>query len=542
MDEAIEPIPKDEEDPNLQPAMARLAGKPADFTRKLGRITLRDYQMGVAEAVLDSIRSEAGRSLVVMFPRQSGKNELQAHLEAYLLKLCSVGMGADIIKVSPTWKPQALTAMRRLERVLGVNVTARKEWVKESGYIYRVGRARISFLSGAPESNIVGATASLLLEVDEAQDVEIRKYDKDIAPMAAATNATRVFWGTAWTTSTLLARELRAAERQQRVDGIRRIFRLGADDVAREVPAYARFVKEQVEKLGRSHPLVRSQYFSEEVDSEGGMFPPARVSRMFEGRPRTPGDHPIALLIDVAGEDEGVLDESLQMSALRSPGRDSTALTVVDVDTGTLGHKHLRRPTYRVLERRLWTGIKHTLLYAELCAIAERCRANKLVVDATGVGAGLASFLERALPGRLIPFTFSAASKSQLGWDFLGIIDSGRWVEEGGSLSSEQYGDAGGVPVPQNPGTHHALTQSELRGLFRAQLDGCRYEILPGPEKRMRWGVPEGTRTLQGDLLHDDLVFSAALSAVLDGLDWSTGGATLIVPGRDPLAEMDKGR
>jgi hypothetical protein len=31
----------------------------------------------------------------------------------------------------------------------------------------------------------VGATASLLLEVDEAQDVEIGKYDKEIAPMAA---------------------------------------------------------------------------------------------------------------------------------------------------------------------------------------------------------------------------------------------------------------------------------------------------------------------------------------------------------------------
>jgi hypothetical protein len=51
----------------------------------------------------------------------------------------------------------------------------------------------IHFLSAAPSSNIVGATVSLLLECDEAQDVEIAKWDKEIAPMAASTNATRVF-------------------------------------------------------------------------------------------------------------------------------------------------------------------------------------------------------------------------------------------------------------------------------------------------------------------------------------------------------------
>ena len=45
----------------------------------------------------------------------------------------------------------------------------------------------------------MGATASLLLEVDEAQDVAINKFDKDIDPMADSSNATRIFWGTAWT-------------------------------------------------------------------------------------------------------------------------------------------------------------------------------------------------------------------------------------------------------------------------------------------------------------------------------------------------------
>jgi hypothetical protein len=126
-----------------------------------------------------------------------------------------------------------------------------------------VGQARIFFLSGAPTANVVGATASTLLECDEAQDVLTAKWDKEFAPMAASTNATCVFWGTMWTSQTLLARELRLARQRRRKDGHRRVFVLGADDVAEEVPAYGKFVAEQIAKLGRSHPLVKTQFFSE---------------------------------------------------------------------------------------------------------------------------------------------------------------------------------------------------------------------------------------------------------------------------------------
>ncbi|NLG99041.1 MAG: hypothetical protein GX491_16915 [Chloroflexi bacterium] len=178
---------------------------PLAFGARAGGLRLREYQRAVARAVIDSVTGGKGLSFVVMFPRQSGKNELQAQIEAYLLLLFSKE-NAEIVKVSPTWKPQSLNAMRRLERVLDQNEVLRLLWKKENGYIYRVNRARIFFFSGSPTANIVGATASTLLEVDEAQDILIEKFDKDIAPMAASTNATRVFWGTAWTSQTLLAR------------------------------------------------------------------------------------------------------------------------------------------------------------------------------------------------------------------------------------------------------------------------------------------------------------------------------------------------
>lgn len=134
--------------------------------------------------------------------------------------------------------------------------------------------------------------------------------------MAASTNATRVFWGTAWTSKTLLARELRAARIAEKKDKIRRTWVLTADQVGAEVPAYKMFVEEQVARLGRNNPLVRTQYYSEEIDAEGGMFSLGRRALMLGAHAKqiapVPG-HIYAFTIDVAGQDEGVAQELEQL-------------------------------------------------------------------------------------------------------------------------------------------------------------------------------------------------------------------------------------
>src|SRR4030067_1993883 len=79
-------------------------------------LQLRGYQGEVARVIVDSVIHKQGKSIVVIFPRQSGKNELQAQVETYLLTLLQ-NSDAEIVKVSPTWKPQTLNAMRRLQRV-----------------------------------------------------------------------------------------------------------------------------------------------------------------------------------------------------------------------------------------------------------------------------------------------------------------------------------------------------------------------------------------------------------------------------------------
>ena len=497
----------------------------AQFIRDLSGLRLRRYQAAVAEAIVKSVVHGYGDTIVVMFPRQSGKNELQAQVECYLLTLYAQ-LNADMVKVSPTWKPQTENAMRRLERVLRNNIVNMSRWKKESGYIYRLESARVIFLSGSPTASVVGATASHLLECDEAQDVSIAKWDKEFAPMVASRNATRVFWGTAWTSKTLLARELRAArQREQELaaqGAARRLaFVLTANDVRREVPAYGRFVDGQIARLGRNHPLVRTQFFSEEIDSEGGMFPAQRAALMKGTHapldaPRT--SHVYCLLLDVAGEDESQVEGELS-----NKGRDSTALTVVEVDLSSIEDELIKAPTYKVVARKEWVGVKHTALYGQIKALAEHWGARYLVVDATGIGAGLASFLEKALPGKVIPFVFTQKSKSDLGWTFLSIIETGRYKEYLTPFRAE--------PLRAKPDTGILGT---LQHTFWSQVESCQSQILEGPGKIIRWGVPDGYRDeASGELVHDDLLVSAALVGLLDGQEW--GLAKSSVNYADPL-------
>jgi hypothetical protein len=268
--------------------------------------------------------------------------------------------------------------------------------------------------------------------------------------------------------------------------------------VAADVPAYGARVRARIAQFGAEHPFIRTEYELEELAGAGGLFGPARRAQLQGQHPRqrratpTPaGGYPVyALLLDVAGEDEELAGMDDGEAARPGPSgrgtrRDSTALTVVEVTPGRRGEL----PSYRVVDRRLWAGVKHTRLHATLVDLARNVwRAQKLVVDATGVGAGLGSFLIAALGERIVaPFVFSS-SKSALGWGYSGAIDAGRVKE-------------------------YAPDGESDTGLFWQQVEACGYEVRPGPGKVLAWGVEDPR-------LHDDLLVSAALVAALDGADW----------------------
>jgi hypothetical protein len=467
-------------------------------------VQLRFYQLAVVPALLHSIRQHLGMTFVIVFPRQSGKDEFLVWLKAWLLGLFSF-LPVGIVEFNPTYKPQTETAMMRFEAALDSHQLTRKRWRKRSDFIRRMGRAWVSFLSGDGKANVVGATASLLLIVNEAQDIEAAVYDKKSEPMTASTNGTRLFAGTVWTSSTLLAREIHAAREAEQRDGMRRVFLFTADDVRKVVPWYGTHVDNVVKKLGRQHPLVRTQYFCEEIDAVAGMFYAGRLALMLGDQPeqaQPTAGHVYGFLVDVGGQDEALPD----LEGMGNPGRDYTRLSIVDVDLSSL--ELLQAPTYRIVKRLGWQGLSHLKVFGQLSALADAWGPLYIVIDATGVGEGLWAMMDKAHPTRVIPIKFSAQVKSELGYGYLAVIETGRVRDC--------------CPTDES----------------RIQYQYCKSEILPGPAKTMRWGVKDGTRH-EGELVHDDIPVADSLMAVLDKQEWSIQSDTLVVPGVDPLRAMD---
>jgi len=476
------------------------------FTSRSGAIKMRPYQLEPAEAIINSIIHKSGLTFVIIISRQAGKDELLANLTAYLMYLFG-HREVGIVVANPTYKPQTLNFIVRLENRLKANLLTQSLWKKRSDYMRYIGKAVTSLLSGDKDSNVVGATASLLLVINEAQEITIAKYDKDFEPMAASTNATRIFLGTEWTNNTLLARETDAARQAEKRDGIKRVFLYTADDVRKVNKPYGQFVDDVVAKLGRQHPLVKTQYFCERIDAIAGMFPARRLALM-QGD-QEPQEEPIlghvyAFLIDVAGQDEGILE----LEGMRNPGRDKTNLDIIDIDLSQLDL--LQAPIYRVVKRVEWQGDNHVNIFGALCALTDKWRPIYIIEDATGAGEGLWGMLFHKYHERVIGFKYTAQSKSEMGYGYIAIIESGRFRD---CVQTEQS---------------------------RQQYANCQSEILVGPSKTMRWGVPDGTRDQSGLLIHDDIITTDALTTQLDLLEWYISLPTTILEQADVLVSMDK--
>lgn len=478
-----------------------------NFTARGAGIQLWKYQLEPALAVLNSITHNLGLTIIIVISRQAGKDEMLANLLTYILALWA-HRETGVVVVNPTYKPQTENSLLRLENRLNANLLTKPFWKKRGAYIRRIDKCLAFFLSGDKEAKVAGATASKLLAVNEAQDITPAKYDKDFAPMGTYYNVTRLFLGTVWTSNTLLAREEDAAREAEKADGIRRVFFYTSEDVRKVNSNYGKYVDEQVRKLGRQHPLVKTQYFCERIDAQAGMFNARRLALMLGDRdPQTSPQegHIYAFLVDVAGQDEAMLE----LEGMSNPGRDKTTLDIVEIDLSSL--ELLQAPTYRVVKRLEWHGENHVTIFGAIDALAGGWTPHTIIIDATGAGEGLWGMLAHKYPTRTIPFKFTGQSKSELGYGFIAVIESGRFRD---------------------------CCQTET---VREQYQACQSEIGIGPQKPMKWGVPDGTRGgSDKHLIHDDYITADALTAELDKQEWYLGGETTIIEQPDPLKQMDR--
>lgn len=382
---------------------------------------LRPYQAQVARAIIERVTRRSGGSLSVEIARQGGKNELSAQVELLVL-LMGASAGGTLVKCAPTLDPQARISFRRLrDRATAAGL---ERMVRPAGpAALRCGRAEARFLSAEPTANVVGHTADLLLEVDEAQDVQSEKFDRDFRPMAASTDAPIVFYGTPWGARSLLEQAKAHHLEQERADGQRRHFRFDWEQVAACVPAYGRYVEGERARLGERHPLFRTQYLLEVVEEVGRLFDAAALAGL-EGRhgPLKDGQPSERY---VAGLDLGGPARDGDPAA-----HDWTVLTIARVRPAAAredGEKPLG-PTVQIVKHRAWQGTATETLVREVLAELDRgWHAHHLSVDATGLGGPIADLLAARLPrGVVEPVVFSSERKTQLGFGLLAAVHAGR--------------------------------------------------------------------------------------------------------------------
>lgn len=475
-------------------AFRRVQESQAAFSEHVLGMPLHPYQVKWAEYVYGAARDRRNETITVEMPRQSGKNEASAHLETAIMAT-EGKRGGQIVKCAPTFKPQIVNSKRRFH-LRAEMACERLPFLRirpSAGYQYLCGRALISFLSADPNASVVGDTASALMEVDEAQDVNAAKFDKDFNPMRASTGAPAVFYGTTWTDDTLLEREKRSIL-EGRVKG--KAYRITPDEVADANPAYGDFVDAEVAAKGRDHPFVRTQYFLETLPTAGRMLSPQQLRMMLGVHQRAERRTDEAQI--VAGLDFAGADEEGEAAILKDrPARDSVALSIASAQWAHIA-EGIVVPIVRILARYEWVNMRpdslHTALYEIL---RNRWNVDRCHCDATGIGETSTAFLAEAInrkgrEPRIVGKKFDSAWNlhTELAFDYIAAINGGRiqdYIQQFDPIAEagKDHADASNVDA-------HAWWQ---RG--HAKLEAR-------PNKRVRAYVPES----EG---HDDLLVSEML-------------------------------
>jgi len=448
-------------------ALAQALSDAPRFSAAVLRRPLRPYQATLARQIARAAIARNGQIITSIWPRQSGKNETLAHATLYLLYLYQRVQGATIIHAAPTYDPQASNALERVLELATGHALLRDLHRRDN--TLTLGHARAIYISASPrEHPLVGLTASLALILDEAQDIQPDYARRALEPMRAATAAPLIATGTARHQGTYLAQLERIATHHTR---------LTWRDVAPHIPGYAEHVQAQIQLLGESHPIIVNEYACQDLDAAAHTIDQRRRTLIFNHGDHAPHDAP---------QPETAYIATLDIAA---PGthHDYTVLAIHSISQTT--------PS-TITTRHYWSTQNNVLdpaspASADLRARLTAWRPRAIYIDATGIGAGLATILAAAgYPIR--PFVFTAQSKTRLWETWLAMIETGRY---------HHY-----TPPPQDADGQRFLAQLEhVEIAQRGQY--------------LSWGVPtektwQHPLTLKIEPLHDDHLIATVMSAL----------------------------
>ncbi|HSP31902.1 MAG TPA: hypothetical protein VLO13_07845, partial [Halomonas sp.] len=465
-----------------------------------------DYQIEIADAIIYSALNGLGWYFVIMVTRQAGKNEISAFIQQYILLYGHLfKKPVSGVKFAPVIKPQVIASMQRLEGAhtddsggLAGSVLSKGRWTKSEGYNYHMGPKRDTnkwaFLSINPTADVASQTALTLLEGDEAQDIDVNKWERDAQPMGSWNNATTVLYGVAWTKESFIYKGMQQAlsmeERLEVELGYRPklVFKVDAYRViASGNLNYKKAFENQIARLGKDHIAIQTQYLLNFVDSIGKFFNTEQLARIYANTFRMRvGPAPGAVYIwalDAAGQEE--IPTTTDEVSIGQHKRDAVSLIIGELLTdGSVIPVCLYQ----------WVGQAHSKMRELIPKILKHWGTIGGTADATGIGEPLAYHLVEKLPRQEVEaYKFKGSgdeSKSKLGY------------------LAYEYAKNDMVKVPRRPTDDQ--DQGELWDELRWQLENLIREAKK--EQKINWYVPQNAKPRKpGHVPHDDLATAMLL-------------------------------
>lgn len=362
---------------------------------------LRLLQAEIISRVEKFISAHDGGVMPILSARQTGKNETSAVLQRrHLWRRQLSPHVSSWIRTAPTHKPQIVNSKKRLKEILQLDAKKRirhpifngEKLQQEEGYIWKVGNATVEFLSSSPTANVVGATASECLDMDEAHKVIKAKFDEDFAPFTANTNAATLLWGVA-------SNGMDTIEwyRQNNAENGRKDLNLFYPcEVWMDAnPIYAAHVEGRMKALGPDHPIIKTQYRLIPVAQEGSFLSKMQAESILSGtheRQKKPNlNSRYHVIIDIAAGNEDFNPDDV-IEGEEETDTDSTIAFVYEVTSIVAANGIF--PVVRIVDMLWMTGVSLPAQQPELESFIEKWRADKVTVDGVGVGRQIAEALE----------------------------------------------------------------------------------------------------------------------------------------------------
>lgn len=435
---------------------AKLVNIIFDLTHLLTGVKLFPYQEQPAKRIIRSVLLNDGDELTNIQTRQSGKSETVSYTVSGLLvilpTLANLPMFIDDERLKPyrdgimigVFAPalqQSQIIYNRVRKRLGskqaqefmydpsVNVSME---VSNGENVSLSNGSTMSAVSASIGSNIEGRSYHLII-VDEAQDVNDRKYNKSISPMGAFYNATKVLIGTPTFQKGFFFYSIeRNKIAYENKTGRRNHFEYSWHEVVKYNDKYAKYIEGEKARLGEESDEFQMSY-NLQWRLERGMFITARE-----------------LEKNLDPEREVVMSDLKKSHILGidlARTSDSTVLTFVEVDyddpviieeSSNMGVSDY--VAYRTIIKK-WVEIQGTDYENQYYRILEELRyfnVKRIVLDSTSVGTPIADRLIANLDDiEIVPFDFSRSSKSMLYKHYETELKSGRVIIPAGEMTGE---------------------------------------------------------------------------------------------------------